>query len=119
MALVIKSDPVPLRVDEGGAVRVGNTRVTLYSVVSLFEEGASTEEIVLRFPSLSLADVHSVIGYYLRHQDEVRSYIAEYDREADELRQRIETRWPSAGLRQRLVERLAASGHNAAREENA
>jgi uncharacterized protein (DUF433 family) len=109
MVLEIKTDPVPLRVDEGGAVRVGNTRISLYTVVSLFQQGASAEEIVLRFPSLNLADVHSVLGYYLRHQAEVDSYMADYEHEAEQIEQQVEARWPSAGLRQRLVERLAAS----------
>jgi len=108
MAFVIQSDPVPLRVDAAGEVRVGNTRVTLYTVIFTFEEGASAEEIVLRYPTLNLADVHSVLGYYLRHREEVRSYMEQYDREADELRQEIEAQWPSAGLRQKLLERLAS-----------
>src|SRR5215204_2572614 len=43
--LPIGTDPVPLRADEDGAVRVGGTRVTLDSVVTAFREGETAEGI--------------------------------------------------------------------------
>lgn len=105
--LVIHEDPVPLRLDTGGAVRVGPTRVTLDTVISAFEDGISAEEIVNRYTSLHLADVYSVIGYYLRHQAKIRAYVQQREEEAEQLRQEIEARWPSNGLRERLLARLA------------
>lgn len=51
--------------------RVGGTRVTLDTLVAAFEQGATTEEIAQQYPSPGLADVYSVIGYYLRRRDEV------------------------------------------------
>lgn len=66
MSLVIESPPVPLNIDMDGVIRVGNTRVTLDTVVAAFKEGATAEEIVWQYPSLSLADVYAVIGYYLQ-----------------------------------------------------
>jgi uncharacterized protein (DUF433 family) len=68
MSLVIVDIPVPLKTDVDGVVRVGNTRVTLDTVVDAFREGATAEEIVSRYPSLLLADVYAVIGYYLQQQ---------------------------------------------------
>jgi uncharacterized protein (DUF433 family) len=39
-----------------GVVRVGGTHMTLDTVVAVFEEGATAEEIVKQYPSLRLAD---------------------------------------------------------------
>jgi uncharacterized protein (DUF433 family) len=107
IVLVIHKDSVPLRADVGGAVRVGPTRVTLDTVIGTFEDGASAEEIVNKYPALRLADVYLVIGYYLRHQAEIRAYLQMREEEAEQLRQEIESRWPSNGLRERLLVRLA------------
>ncbi len=67
MVLVVSADPIPLRTDSDGVVRVGSTRVPLDTVVTVFDLGASPEEIVQQFPALGLADVYAVIGYYLHH----------------------------------------------------
>jgi uncharacterized protein (DUF433 family) len=105
MTVATTADPA-LRTDEGGTVRVGRSRVTLRSVVHAFDEGASAEEIVLRYPSLSLTDTYAAITYYLRHGNEVEQMLAEEDREIEELHQRIERLSPTADLRARLRRRL-------------
>lgn len=105
--LAIHNDPVPLRVDAGGAVRVGPTRVTLETVLYAYKDGATPEEILDSFPTLLLADIYSVIGYYHRHKEEVETFLDQSEMEAEKLRQEIEARWPSAGLRERLLARMA------------
>ena len=40
--------------------RVGNSRVTLLTLIDAFQEGASPEEIYQEYPSLHLADVYAV-----------------------------------------------------------
>ena len=42
----IQPDAVPLRVDEYGAIRVGETRVLYVLVVYAFQHGATPEQIV-------------------------------------------------------------------------
>jgi len=74
MSLVIIDTPIPLKTDMDGVVRVGNTRVTLDTVVAAFKEGATAEEIVYQYPSVLLADVYAVIGYYLQQQPEVNTF---------------------------------------------
>lgn len=96
----------PLRIDEEGAVRVGDTRVTLDVVLGAFNDGATTEEIVERYDALKLADVYSVIAYYLSHQTEVNAYLAECERDWDEARRENDARDPQLrDLRQRLLAR--------------
>jgi len=106
--LATASEPSPLRADAHGVVRVGNTRVPIDTVVHFFLAGSSPEEIVNRFPTLSLPDVYSTIGFYLRHREEVDRYLQERGRAADEIRAMVEARQgTSEGLRERLMARRA------------
>lgn len=117
MTPTIEAEPVPLRADERGALRVGETRITLDLVIREYEEGADPEGIVHDYPTLQLADVYAVIAYYLRHKDTVDKYLRKREREADALRKEIESRQPSnAELRARLLARRARqeNGHAAA-----
>ena len=114
MTLPIKTDPVPLSADDDGRVRVGGTRVTLDTVIGAFNQGESPEEIVDGFDALELADVYTVIGYYLRHRPEVDAYSKRRDDEAEVLRREIEAQPGYQEFRERLLARRAAS--RAARE---
>ncbi len=80
--LKIHAEPPPLRVDRDGTLRVGATRVTLDAILDHFRQGASPEEIARRILILTPADVHTALGYYLRHQAEVDAYLAERARRA-------------------------------------
>jgi len=105
MGLVIAHEPVPLQATEDGVVRVGGTRVTLDTVVGAFEQGATAEEIVQQYPSLHLADAYAVIGYYLRHRDEVEVYLATRGEHSRRVRQENEARFDPTGIRARLLAR--------------
>lgn len=107
MSVPLPIEP-PLRVDESGAIRVGQTRVLMVLVARAFQDGATPEEIVQRYDTLHLADVYAVIALYLRHRNEVDRYLLEWDRQADELRHQIEARQQHLpDLRQRLLSRRA------------
>lgn len=109
MPFVIHSEAPPLRVDESGAVRVGNTRVLFVLVVQAFQNGATPEDIVRTFETLNLADTYAVVSYYLRHQAEVEELLAEYDREAEEVWKKIrERQGDQNAIRNRLLARKAA-----------
>ncbi len=107
MTLTIRDDPVPIRIDEGGAVRVGPTRVTLETVLHFFNEGKSPEEITQSFDALKLADVYSVIGYYLRYGPEVDEYLRRVDEAEEALRKRVESQPGYKDWRERLLARRA------------
>jgi uncharacterized protein (DUF433 family) len=74
----LTAEPVPLETNPDGVVRVGKTRVTLDTVVAVFKEGSTAEEIVCRYPSLKLADVYATIGFYLNHQQQVEAYLQQW-----------------------------------------
>ena len=103
MKLEIRTDPPPLREDLGGAIRVGPTRVTLETVLHAYKSGESPEEIVEAFDTLRLADVYSVIGYFLRHRDEVDAYLEWIEEEEAAAFRRIEAQPDYQEWRARLT----------------
>jgi uncharacterized protein (DUF433 family) len=72
---VLTPNPVPV-VKKNGVFRVAGTRVTLDTVLESFLDGTTPEEIVQRYPSLELVSVYEVIGYYLRHREQLNTYLA-------------------------------------------
>jgi uncharacterized protein (DUF433 family) len=106
-ALTLNSERPPLRVDEGGAVRVGKSRVSLDLVIEQYEHGMTPEEMVRAYDTLVLADIHSVIAYYLRHRDEVRAYLKRRAEEAEALQAKIESERPRVAAEELLARRSA------------
>jgi uncharacterized protein (DUF433 family) len=102
--------PPPLRLDESGTLRVGNTRVPIDTVVSAYESGVTPEEIVLGFDTLQLADVYAVISYYLEHREEVEAYLDYRRQHAEKVRARFEAQYPTSGIRRRLLARWRLEG---------
>jgi uncharacterized protein (DUF433 family) len=98
----IQEDPVPLRVDEDGAIRVGTSRVLLEVVLTEFNRGCSPQEIAADFPTLELADVLAACAYALRHKADVDRYIAQREAKAARVRSEVEGRFPSNGLREKI-----------------
>jgi uncharacterized protein (DUF433 family) len=70
-----------------GAYWVGDTRVSLDSVVGEFLSGQTAEAIADSFPVLSLEQVYGAIAYYLGHRAAIDVYLregrAQYDRDRD------------------------------------
>ena len=92
MTLAVVAEPAPLKTNADGVVRVGNTRVTLDTVIAVFKQGTTAEEIVYRYPSLRLADVYATIAFYLNHQQEVETYLQLRQQQAQEIRKMNEAR---------------------------
>ena len=96
---------VPIHTDADGVVRVAGTRVTLDTIVAAFDAGATAEEITQQYSSISLADVYSVITYYLRHKTEVSVYLHRRQEQAASVREEVERRFPPSDIRERLIAR--------------
>ena len=105
--LPIDTEVSLLRVDAGGAVRVGKSRISLDLVVEQYENGMAPEDMVRAYDSLVLADVHEVIAYYLRHRDEVQAYLKQRAEEAEALRAKIEAQRPRISREELLARRSA------------
>ena len=100
--------PAPITKDEDGVLRVAGTRVTLDSIVTAFDLGATPEEIVQRYPSVDLASAYALIAYVLRHRESVDVYLTERAKAAADAQTEVEARFPPDGLRPRLLARRAA-----------
>ena len=108
MAFTIQSDPTPLRIDEYGVIRVGSSQVLLDIVIQRFNNGAEPEAIAQGFPTINLADVYDVIAYYLRHRKDIDEYIDTRRKDAEKMRQEIEsTQLDKVELRAKLLARKA------------
>jgi uncharacterized protein (DUF433 family) len=68
------------------AIRIAGTRVGIETVLRDYREGASPEEIVLRYPTVSLEQVHATITYYLANREKIEAYL-------ERVRQRQEEAW--------------------------
>ena len=103
----LHADRPTLRVDAGGAVRVGNSRIALDLIVEQYENGMTPDDMVRAYDTLELADIYAAIAYYLRHRDEVRAYLKRRAEEAESLRTKIEAERPCVS-REELLERRSA-----------
>jgi uncharacterized protein (DUF433 family) len=101
------AQPPPIQEDDAGVLRVGGTRVRLETVINAFNNGSTAEEILLKYPSLNLTDIYAVITYYLWSRDEVDAYLEERCQQEEAVRRENEARFPSAGVRERLLARRA------------
>jgi len=114
MTVTLHIDPLPLRLDDTGTIRIGSSRVTLDVVLADYRNGKSPEEIVRELDTLTLADGHGAIAYYLRHRNEIDEYLRERRDQADALKRQIEAGDPErANLKADLVARMAQrnAGH--------
>jgi uncharacterized protein (DUF433 family) len=86
--------------DEDGAIRVGNSRVTLDILIEDFEAGATADEIASNYDTLMRAEVYSALAFYLNHTPEVKAYLQERELQAFEIERLLKERgmiWPEAG----------------------
>jgi uncharacterized protein (DUF433 family) len=110
MSIAPISEIVPMETGPDGVIRVGGTRVTLDTVIAAFDEGCTPEEIVQQYPTLELADVYSVIAYYLRQRPALKDYLAHRKAQAGAVRVENEARFDPQGVRDRLLARRSGSG---------
>jgi uncharacterized protein (DUF433 family) len=107
--LIPETVSVPLREDEHGSLRIGETRVLLEIVIHEFRNGATPEEIVASYDALELADVYLVLGFYLRQTDKIDAYLRRREQEAQVIRARIEaSQRPRPNLQGLLMVRAKA-----------
>ncbi len=62
----------------GGRPRIAGHRIRVQDVVVWHESlGQSPDEIVARYPQLTLADVYAALTYYFDHRDQIRQQMEE------------------------------------------
>lgn len=102
---MVSTSEIKLTKTEAGVLRVGDSRVSLDTVIAAFAQGSSPEQIVEDYDSLELGEVYAVISYYLQNREEVETYLARRKVERENLRRQIESRSNPQGIRERLLAR--------------
>jgi len=105
MATTSFIETIPLKMDKDGVIRVSKTRVTLDTIVAAFLDGATAEEISVQYPVVPVADVYSVIGYYLHQKKKLDTYLKRREKFAEKVRKQNEERFNTSNLRERLLAR--------------
>jgi uncharacterized protein (DUF433 family) len=105
MTLTLHPEAPPLTQSEDGVVRITGTRIPLERVIRAFLNGATPEQILLDYDTLSLPQVYGAVNYYLQHRDEVDAYLAAEEQASAAIRSFAERRFDSTGLRARLLAR--------------
>lgn len=112
MATTVGTIPKPVRVDEGGGLKVGDTRVSLDSVVYAYNRGEDAAEIQYQFDSLSLAQVHAAIAYYLHNKAKVDEYLEQQKILFEKMRAEHEAKFPPTITREILLARKRGEDPN-------
>ena len=60
-----------------GGYWITGTRIALDSIVYAFKRGAAPESIQRAFPLLTLEEVYGAITFYLAHEQEIDTYLAQ------------------------------------------
>jgi uncharacterized protein (DUF433 family) len=77
-----------VRTDEQGARRIGQTRVSLDSVVIAYQQGHSAETIRQQYPALTLEEVYGAITFYLANREDVELYLDQQQNLWNDLRRK-------------------------------
>ena len=105
MSSIVGTIPKPVRLNSAGVLRVGDSRVSLDSVVYAFNRGETAAEIQYAFDSLSLAQVHAAIAYYLHNKEKVDAYLAEQEIMKAKIRKEITSKYSKPGMWDLLLSR--------------
>jgi len=86
-----------------GEIRLTGHRIGLYHVVHYYNDGHSAEMLTCQHPTLSLALIHKVLGFYLENKGDVDAYVAACQEALREQRAANPHRLPLVSLRERLA----------------
>lgn len=103
--MLLQSLPQALHQDNEGVLRVSKTRIPVDTVIAAWHEGASAEEIALRYDSLPLADIYDLMGYYLRHRTDVDAYLSQRQLQSKTVREQVNKRQGVQSIREMLTAR--------------
>ena len=95
---------LPLRMAEGGSIRIGTSRISLEIFMAYYFQGMNAEQLADRFETLDPEHIHYVIGYYLQNKEAVEAYLHQSEVEAQEIQAKIEAMQERTGFAEKLRE---------------
>jgi len=97
----------PFRWDEAGGIRIGQSRVTLDSLLAAYHSGSTPEEIAVQYSVLHLEEIYASVAYYLSHRQQIDSYLEQRHRKQEQQRSEFVQQYNLVNLRQRLLDRFS------------
>lgn len=96
--------------ERNGNLYIGESRVTLETIVLKWRAGDRPEQLHEGFPSVPLAAIYGAIAYYLEHQQELDRLFSENEKQYQADRAAAEAANPEfyAKMRERLAKARAA-----------
>lgn len=88
-----------------GTIRLGETRVSLETIIDSYRLGQRPEEIQAGFPFLELADIYAIIAYYLKNRETVERYLSQQEADSQRILAELAEIQGNAEQRQALTER--------------
>jgi uncharacterized protein (DUF433 family) len=89
--------------EASGEIRLSGHRIGLYHVVHYYSDGYSAEMLACQYPTLSLALIHKVIGFYLDNKADVDTYVVACQESLRQQRAASPNQLALATLRERLA----------------
>ena len=87
-----------------GNLYIGQSRVTLQTLIEAWQSGRTPEQLQDSFPTLPLVAIYGAITHYLEHKDESDAFFRETD-ELEARRQQVDEA-SHAGLHADMCERI-------------
>ncbi|HAX80218.1 MAG TPA: hypothetical protein DCY88_31370 [Cyanobacteria bacterium UBA11372] len=97
----------PFRWDEAGGIRIGQSRVTLDSLLAAYHNGSTPEEIAVQYSVLHLEEIYAAIAYYLNHRHEIDNYLEQRHQKSQQRRSEFVQQYNLVNLRQRLRDKYS------------
>ena len=101
---------IPLEIWNDDSVRVAESRLLVDMIIYAHRRGETPEEILDAFPGkYSLSDIYAIVAFYLDHQKFFDDYLEQREKEAEKIRQEIESvpgyKEKTENLREKLLAR--------------
>lgn len=96
--------------DPDGFIHVSGHRIGLEHLVHDYNQGYSAEMLACEYPTLSLAVIHKILGFYLETQGDVDGYVARCTQESEQHRLAAQPGPGITELRRRLQQRPTVKG---------
>jgi uncharacterized protein (DUF433 family) len=91
----------PFLQEQDGEIRLVGHRISIVDILRFYREGYSAEMLAARYETVTLAQIHYVIGFYLENQAAVDGYLDAYIGDCERMRKEA---GPEQGrLRARLM----------------
>jgi uncharacterized protein (DUF433 family) len=101
---------IPLTQWQDGSIRVKGSRLAIDGIIYAYRQGEIPEAIFESYPSESytVADIYAIIAYYLSNKEKFDKYLAKREKEALEIRKKIESKPGYKEVSGKLREKILA-----------